>query len=112
MHDSGRTIHRYKGDGSFDKFVKTSDRGVRFQLMGTVSKIHSSKPISVRMFNESCVRFRSVADLVEETEDIHETFWDVLKDGGGDWMWEFVDDKYKGGDMAWLREGMEDGMLV
>ena len=31
--------------------------------------------------------------------ELKRDFWDVLKDGGGDWMWEFVDDKYKGGDM-------------
>ena len=41
-----------------------------------------------------------------------ETFWEVLKDGGGDWMWEFVDGKYKGKDMEWLREGMMNGTLV
>ena len=96
MHDSGKTIYRYKGDGNYDRYEKTSVRGVRFQLMGAVKEIFNPKPISVRMFNGNCVRFRSKTNLVGETRNEKETFWDVLEDGGGDRMWEFVDEEYKG----------------
>ena len=81
-------------------------------MSGAVGEIQDCKPISMRMCNENCVRFKCLADLVEETEEKQETFWDVLRDGGGDWMWEFVNGKFKEGDMDWLREGMVNGTLV
>ena len=74
MHDSGRTIYRYKGDKNFDKIEKASIRGVRFQLMGTAREIYNSKPISVMMFNGNCVQFRSKTDLVEEIRNEKDTF--------------------------------------
>ena len=82
----------------------------RWHLVLTVEEMGSCKPISVKMFNGNCVRYRSTADLVPEKENNYDTFWDMLEEGGGEWMWKFVDDKYKEEDMDWLREGMVNGM--
>jgi len=99
-------------DGRYDKYVKTNDRGHRFHLVTMVEDRGKCSPISVKMHNGNCVRYRSTAELMPEVESTFDTFWDVLKEGGGEWMWEFVEEKYKEDDMDWLREGMINGTLV
>ena len=112
LHDNGKIIYRNRMDGRYDKYVKTNDRGHRFHLVTMVEDRGKCSPISVKMHNGNCVRYRSTAELMPEVEATFDTFWDVLKEGGGEWMWEFVEEKYKEDDMDWLREGMINGTLV
>ena len=81
MHDNGDVIYRRHVDGTYGKYVKSDDRGNRFYLMENVRDIENCSPVSVKMFNDNCVRYRSTASLAEEDEEHHDTFWDVLKEG-------------------------------
>ena len=45
-------------------------------------------------------------------EGKHETFWDLLEDWGGGWMWEHVTDETKEQDFSWIETGMKEGTLV
>ena len=112
LHDNGKIMYRIRGDNSYDKYVKANDRSHRYYWVSTVGENESCKPVSVKMSNDNCVRYRSTADLIPDKEVRHETFWDVLEEGGGEWKWEFIDDKYKQEDMTWLREDMINGTLV
>ena len=66
----------------------------------------------MRVYNDKSVRYISTAETMPNKETKYDTFWDVLEEGGGEWMWEFIDVKYKQEDMSWLQEGMINGTLV
>ena len=99
IHDNGTTMYRSRADERYDKYVKRNDRSHRLHLDSTVKERERCSPISVKMLSKNCIRYSSTAALVCDEKDACDTFWDVLKEGGGEWMWEFVDTKSKGEDM-------------
>ena len=67
-------MYRNRGGGSYDKYVKMNDRGHRYHLVSTVEEIQSCSPVSVKMFNDGCVRYRSTADIMPDEEVKRDSF--------------------------------------
>ena len=58
------------------------------------------------------IKFRSSCEMVCEEAKQYESFWDLMKEWGGDWMWEHVTDKTKNQDFSWIETAMKEGTLV
>ena len=112
MNENDSVLYRSRGDGRHDSYVKSLDRGQKFHLHSVVMEVENLRPVSVRKFVDGSVRIQTKAELVTEERKSSQSFWNFLKEGGGDWMWEFIEDKYKSKDMRWLQEGMLNGTLV
>ena len=55
---------------------------------------------------------RSFCQTVEEESKAYHFFREVLKEWGGDWMWENITQEVKDHDYGWLRDRMVNGTLT
>ena len=65
------------------------------------------KAASVKVTRAGKIVLRSSASMVaSRAEKVYNSFWEVLDDMGGEWMWENVPDEVKAEDFTWTAEGL------
>ena len=69
-------------------------------------------PASVKIYGGDRVKLRSSCEMVSEESIQYDTFWDLLEECGGGWMWEHVSQETRNQDFEWLETGMREGTLV
>ena len=79
---------------------------------GTTEVVPKGKAASVRTTGTGRIVLRSSATMATPVGKSYASFWEVLHEWGGEWMWEHVPDKVKAEDCSWLVEGLLKGTLV
>ena len=79
---------------------------------GTTEVTPKGKAASVRTTGTGRIVLRSSATMVTPVGKSYASFWEILHEWGGEWMWEHVSDKVKAEDCSWLVEGLSKGTLV
>ena len=84
----------------------------RWVSEGLTRTLLNGTPASVISDGAGRLRLRSSCDMVEEESVEYESFWDLLEDWGGGWMWENVTEDTKNQDYDWIEKAMREGTLV
>ena len=102
--------HLFEEKGIFWKvYVRQNGRWVSEGLTRDVS---TGIPASVKRDGAGRLKLRSCSEMVQKEQVEHGTFWDLLEEWGGDWMWEHIPDDVKRQDFSWLEMAMKEGTLV
>ena len=88
----------FEAKGEFWKvYVRQNGRWVS---EGLTRYVTTGIPASVKRDGAGRLKLRSYSEMVQEEQVEHETFWDLLNEWGGDWMWEHIPDDVKNQDFS------------
>ena len=87
-------------------------QGVKWVSEGLTRTQPEGIPASVRKDNAGRIKFRSSCEMVIAEVKQYESFWDLMREWGGDWMWEHMTDETKNQDFSWIETAMKEGTLV
>jgi len=99
-----------------DVLYRRTDKGSEFHMKidgrwvkkGVTRSEPEGNAASVRVTRSGRVHVRSSCEMVEEESREYLSFWEVLDEWGGDWMWENVTQEDRNRDYEWILKGMVD----
>lgn len=101
-----------KADSLYHHYSPSLMNPDKYSINGSSSLQQIGIPVLVKLDRKDQAILRSKTNLIQPSSQKLISFWDILGEWKGEWMWEFLDKDRRKEDYTWIEEGMKKGTLI